>query len=1198
MVDKLSQNKRLLLTLLLLIFALPITVRAQTATPTPTPRDALIQAIEARAQRDTELGRPPESIASLEILFGNEAEQIGLSMTELLTIYEDAYAAARTPNPWWADLAPKAGWIVAITSLILLAIGDKFKEYLSELIGGLIEKAYLRLAGYRPFWGFALRRYRQRLVAEYHKIKITFRPDRPLTMTEVYVPLEATDKGYEEMKDGHRRERIDAYAIIAQMRRLMVVGEPGAGKSLLLRHITLTYAQQGITGFPGQPIPILLELHRLNKGCKNLEEPLVDVLTTLDFPNAKHFVQANLKWGQLLLLLDGLDEVNPQQRPEVVQQIKDITTKYPECHVVVTCRTAVYQQELADWADQNLKLAPFSDQQIQKFLHPWQKDMPQDRSVAHLLQTLRERPLILALARNPLLLTIISYLYTDTPSFVIPHSRAEFYRDAVAQLLHQWKIERNRYSLGEKGTALQHLALYNQERPNGEQQGGRLIASIDVLAQIQSILPSLNRDSNEARPMLDEIVKRSGLLVPYGKEGDYYYFPHKTLQEYFAALDLKDKPDKLFDLYRQEPDIWRETVKLWCGLPHDSTKLLHAIYDIDPIMVFECLGDVHQANADFTTAVIAKFKELLGHQSDHTETIIRAFGVVAASQQRERGREVFAFLQATLENESEVPAKRLAAAQSLAWTNLPQAAALLAHHAPHQKEMLSLLIQMGDLAVPVLQEAATHGESWAQDGLTRIGTPAAALALTPLLWSADAQQQYDAAWRVGNLLANAGVEEALQQYPLTATQRNAEYLDWIWEPFQPEKNNPVRIIAGRVAFILDKASEKMPPPALTGKLDQRLVIPMTMVLVQNGRRFKSIRDDKEREQFFKEIESLPMQSPVGTFINYPKVLNKVCEDKSWQSWFHSLPQAIHVEVLKRLIANDVKATPNDWRNIYRPSNYEFKQSWQEKGIRLAFALLILLGITQLVIEIIAQGTLGQWTSSYLLPIIMLIAAFILVKNRLALDNILTFLAIGALFLGSSISVVVAQIGQPTGAVIAVNALAFAIIGALAGFLVDEGMGGIMVGAIIGAAVGTGTGIATPWLLTVFSGGAVVTSINGAVIGAIIGILFGILIDLSSTIIGLGVGAIFGGIAILLPMLFTVPPTQLLLNYGGVTAVFLFWPLWLMWIIVLYRQGKRQERLAQNPLQGLLEGDTRFYRWRSQPVSSIGRFLPWVGRGRR
>src|SRR6185436_10058876 len=92
---------------------------------------------------------------------------------------------------------------------------------------------------------------------------------------------------------------------------------------------------------------------------------------------------------------------------------------------------------------------------------PWQRHMPVGKSVEQLLQTLRDRPPIMLLARNPLLLAIIAFLYTDT-EFILPHSRAEFYDQAADALLRKWKGTHNTYKPAQKRLVLEQLALVNQ----------------------------------------------------------------------------------------------------------------------------------------------------------------------------------------------------------------------------------------------------------------------------------------------------------------------------------------------------------------------------------------------------------------------------------------------------------------------------------------------------------------------------------------------------------------------------------------------------------------------------------------------------------------------------------------------------------------------------------------------------------------
>ena len=124
--------------ILLLVLSLSIAAPALAQAPTPpTPKDVLIQDIQARAERDVDLGKPAEGIAELQILFGEEAAQVGLSMAKVLGIYEEAYAEATPDDPWWAELRPNAGWIAAAILFVLFILRDVLEENLTKLINWL-----------------------------------------------------------------------------------------------------------------------------------------------------------------------------------------------------------------------------------------------------------------------------------------------------------------------------------------------------------------------------------------------------------------------------------------------------------------------------------------------------------------------------------------------------------------------------------------------------------------------------------------------------------------------------------------------------------------------------------------------------------------------------------------------------------------------------------------------------------------------------------------------------------------------------------------------------------------------------------------------------------------------------------------------------------------------------------------------------
>ncbi len=1176
---------------------------AQPPFGTPAPRDALILAIQQRAQRDVDLGKSSASAGDLNLLFGQDAAAAGMSTRDVVDTYETAYQAAQGPKSPLEDFIPNFGWLVAVLLFVLLILRDVIQGYLTGLFKRLGEAIYRQVAGHKLFWMIALQRYRKALERAHQELKIPFRPGRPLHMQDIYVPLRATEGG--------SREAVDAYQAVQKHRWLVVVGAPGAGKSMLLRHLALTYARQGLRDFPDQPVPVLLELNRLNNSSLSLTEHLARVLEQNDFPGAGRFVEAALRRGDLLLLLDGLDEVASQERERVAGLVTDLLRRYPRTHAVATCRTQVYRDEFAGEADQKLEIAEFDDGQIQRFLSAWEKDMPQGKSIKNLLQTLRERPRIMLLARNPLLLTMIAYLYTDT-AFALPHSRAEFYDRSTDLLLEQWKTERNRYKPSQKRLVLQHLALFNQACAGQAGADRRSIDLPTVLAQVREVLPSLTLGDGDTQPILDEIVERSGLLLAVDG-GVRYQFTHLTLQEFFAAQALAAEPDKLLAQFTAERDAWREVVRLWCGLEHDSTGLIRQVYPVDPLLAFECLADAQQVDTGTVGELVKTFAGRLA-EAAQDDNLARAFALVAADP-RGRGQALFDFVKGKLA----VPAQRPAAAAVLALTNLPKAADVLAERAGQETDLRPYLLRMGDLVVPTLYAGARQGETWALDGLCEVGTPQAALALVPLLWANDAVLPYQAAWRLAALLARPPVEAALRTVPLTPQQRKAKQIDWIWEPFDEPSNSSLSVIAGRIAYLLHTAPARTVLFGLPPDCDPRLAIPLCAVAGQEGQIKKM--DDATRQKLIEEADrplpALSFQAALEAFIR--EHVDQVSIHATWRHLFDSLPPLVQLDLLRRLIRNEPVPNVDDWRAVLRPSHYIFETSWQARGVQLLLALLGLLSLWGLVNIIHQQPQFLSWPTGGAIVFGITVIAVLWTLGRYAstLDNLaagLFIIALGvgpalgaivwtlsgdwllSLAVGVSIGGIVASIGavSVSGPMSAVGSLICGIVCGVVGGIVGSAVGGAGLGVVglgaIGlglAAVGSSTidrdnraiGVAGFVVGTVVGAvlvGAVVGLVAGAVVGLVAGTAAGLVAGLAISAFGadysgvrVGDSVSIGGIVGIVDSLLMLLPTRLLYGTLGVLGVALFWLVYLGILGGLAWYALRQERRAQNPLRGLL-----------------------------
>ncbi|WNZ46013.1 NACHT domain-containing protein [Leptolyngbya boryana CZ1] len=867
---------------------------------------------------------------------------IGYRYKEIGEIYDRAFLQKKQEKEqdWREVFSKTGGWAAFAASIFLLIFQDTLKKWFTAFSTAIEKNIYDRFAGTKMFWGIALTKYRQALIGKYRELKIPFRVDRPLKMQDVYVPL--------KVKGKRDTELIDALDAVGKHKRLMVLGQPGAGKSMLLKFLTLSYAENRLLNLAERPVAILLELYRVGVDS-DIVALLVKALERDDFPGATKFVEQGLENGTVMLLLDGLDEVGSAARSTIVQKLKDFLDRYEKCRVILTCRSQVYYNEFNEYVDQTLEVVEFTDQQMRRFLAAWA--MPPEKSIDQLMLTLQDRPRILELARNPLLLTIIAYLYCDTP-FVLPHSRSEFYQKAIDILLETWdqaKQTPNVYKMREKRLVLRQLAIRMQEQQGSDR---RSMQFQQVLAEVGQVLPSLNLEAGkDAQPMLREIVERSGLLMEIDG-GERYQFAHLTLQEFFVAELLRENADELLNRFERDRASWREMVKLWCGLVGDSTGLIARVYQSDAITAFECLADAQQVEQSLADQIVNEFKGRL----TESDAIVQAFAAVA-SNTRSRGQSVFEFLAETLKGQDSD--RRIAAANALSLTNLPIAAQVLVDN--YSAQVRSPLIRMGDLAVPKIKQLAETGEQNALNDLFRIGTGQAAKALVPFLWHNNAELSGRATWHLATLIANPEIENALRDCSLQAAQlKDQRLLDWVWEPFYEARYRdggvmaeagaiislpPVKLpfvlatITGRIAYLMQEAPIEV---ALGNpKFDPRLVIPVCAIVLRQQVNLGEFRF--EAEELLKQAVTPALEKAMLETLAF-------WLGDGWVSRFgfllNSLDRRLQLELLSRL-EGQRNADRDDWARLFKPLKYRFNTSWHYRTVVGCALLLSVVAIVQL-----------------------------------------------------------------------------------------------------------------------------------------------------------------------------------------------------------------------------------------------------------
>ncbi|WP_322695398.1 tetratricopeptide repeat protein [Nostoc sp. DedSLP03] len=207
---------------------------------------------------------------------------------------------------------------------------------------------------------------------------------------------------------------IDKFDELGVGRSLLILGEPGAGKTITLLELArdlIERAEQDIDC----PIPVVLPLaswgnakmrrtSMIQKKQSSFEDCLVEEISKYNI--SKKIVQAWLNNQKLLLLLDGLDEVSVNYQQECVQSLNYFRQKYGQTEIVVCSRVQEYEslpQRLNFQAA--IYLQPLTVQQIELFFAEAGSELEVVRVMFQQDTTLQE------LAKSPLMLDIIALTY-------------------------------------------------------------------------------------------------------------------------------------------------------------------------------------------------------------------------------------------------------------------------------------------------------------------------------------------------------------------------------------------------------------------------------------------------------------------------------------------------------------------------------------------------------------------------------------------------------------------------------------------------------------------------------------------------------------------------------------------------------------------------------------------------------------------
>jgi len=388
--------------------------------------------------------------------------------------------------------------------------------------------------------------------------------------------------------------------------RLIILADPGMGKSTLLRMEAVNIAEQELAKlseeqecyFGASLIPQLLDdilfpLYLRLSELADVEKELISTIPELinkcyaaAFKGLEVLLAKKLTSGQCLLLLDGMDEVPVDKRVNLEERLQRFAQNYANKIYLSSRITGYSRVDIGD--SKELKIMPFNHKQIEEYIAAWfintAEHLSDDTiSAVKLIEELEKKPQIHGLAQSPLVLSMICSLY-QVKGLTLPTRRSLLYEEVVQNMLLEWRKDRShgknppdRVWANAKKELLGWIAYEMTCK-------GILAISINEFSNfIDTFLYDTKKSDfrdKKASMLINELAVEDGIFCKPSEKADSYLFLHRTFQEYFTARYMSSHQNGI-ELAKKHVWAfeWHEIITLMAEILVEPIALIQAIVE-------------------------------------------------------------------------------------------------------------------------------------------------------------------------------------------------------------------------------------------------------------------------------------------------------------------------------------------------------------------------------------------------------------------------------------------------------------------------------------------------------------------------------------------------------------------------------------------------------------------------------------------
>lgn len=403
---------------------------------------------------------------------------------------------------------------------------SEFQSLLESPINGLIKGL-----------GNELKQLAKNRILEYQLIeykrnyltKTLLHRSEPIKLLDFYLPLHIAP--YIDSCNGNQVEQRISTELVQNLftksNYITLIGSAGSGKSTIVKYLFIDSVKNKFK------IPIKIELRYLNEYKSSITDYIFDeIFLFYKLGFSKTIIDRLLNSGSFIFFFDGYDEINSNKKETITKDIDRFVSNYSTNKYLITSRPYTNIDTLPLFS--NFTVCDLLESEIPAFV---KKQLPisdvelSDKMIKAISQI--DNNSFKVFLSNPLLLAM--FILTFQSYSQIPQKKSDFYKQvfdtlySVHDSISKLSFVREKQSGLSKEGFEELLRLFSFLSYFDE----KFLFQPDYLESKLTLIKEKKRSLEfDNQKVIEDLQIAIGILT---KEGTDYAFPHRSLQEYFAA---------------------------------------------------------------------------------------------------------------------------------------------------------------------------------------------------------------------------------------------------------------------------------------------------------------------------------------------------------------------------------------------------------------------------------------------------------------------------------------------------------------------------------------------------------------------------------------------------------------------------------------------------------------------------------------